>query len=299
MKPLLVLGGILALAGIAALVYVSIAPGKEPAARSDASAVPSATSPQPESPVIREPPAKEPLVRPPSSITTLEISSVKADEELINELPNYPNLEVLGIHCLENLPALPDEIGKLTRLKELNMDEGNGCSMNPILPESIGTLQSLEKLNLAGAQDPRDVVAQEKRSSERHKFPASISELKNLAYLNLGRNGMQEIPPFVKDLPKLQVFDFSWNMEVKEIPAFLTDLHELTTLRLESDGLTDLPQFLNQLPNLRKISLGNNCSITQNPAKRQDLERRFPKVTFDFQDEYECSQEETPASPSK
>ncbi len=160
--------------------------------------------------------------------------------------------------------------------------------MNPSLPESIGNLHSLKKLDLTGAQDPRDVELQEKRSSEYHKFPASMSELKSLTYLSLGRNGMREIPSFVRDLHKLQVLDFSWNMEVKEIPAFVAELRDLTTLNLESDDLTYLPQFLTQLPKLREISLGNNCAITQNPAKQQELKHRFPKVKFNFQDEYDC-----------
>jgi hypothetical protein len=287
MKRSLAVWVILALSGIAVLLYVLIAPRRESPGTSNASAVPSATSAPQNSP-IKETPTQGPLLRPPSTITTLEISPDKSNEELMNEISNYPNLEVLRIHCLEDLATLPDDLGKLTRLKELNMDEGNECAMNPILPESIGNLHSLKKLDLTGAQDPKDVESQEKRSSEYHKFPASMSKLKGLTYLNLGRNGMREIPAFVRDLPKLQVFDFSWNMEVKEIPAFMAELRNLTTLNLESDDLTDLPQFLTQLPKLREISLGNNCAITQNPVKRKDLEHRFPKVRFDFQDEYDC-----------
>ena len=67
----------------------------------------------------------------------------------------YPNLEMLSITCVESLPALPDEIGQLKKLRELSLNNGNGCSMNPELPESIGNLHALEKLDLYGAQDPR------------------------------------------------------------------------------------------------------------------------------------------------
>ena len=68
----------------------------------------------------------------------MEIYTVNENEELINELGNYPNLEVLKIHCLEDLQVLPDAIGTLSKLKELNMDEGNGCAMNPSFPKPLG-----------------------------------------------------------------------------------------------------------------------------------------------------------------
>ena len=157
--------------------------------------------------------------------------------------------------------------------------------MNPVLPESIGNLQSLEKLVLYGAQDPRDPGAQPR---ERHKFPPSMSQLKNLTYLDLGRNGLNEIPSFVQDLPNLRELRFKWNMQLKEVPAFLSNLRELTTLQLDADGLSDLPDFLNTLPKLTRISLGYNCKITQNAAKMRELKRRFPKIRFDFTNMYDC-----------
>jgi len=213
----------------------------------------------------------------------LEISEKNA--KLLEHIGEYSDLEVLSISCLESLQALPDSIGKLTNLKELIIDNGNGCSMNPVLPETIGNLRSLEKLTLYGAQDPREPPPQ---PAERHKFPRGMSQLKNLVYLDLGRNGLDEIPLFVKDLPRLRELGFAWNMKLKEIPMFITNLRELRTLKLDSDGLDDLPVFLNSLPNLSRITLGNNCRITQNPAKMKDLKRRFPRVTFDFSDEYDC-----------
>jgi Leucine-rich repeat (LRR) protein len=115
-----------------------------------------------------------------------------------------------------------------------------------------------------------------------------MSQLKNLMYLDLGRNGLEEIPPFVKDLPRLRELRFQWNMKLKEVPGFISNLRELTTLQLDADGLDDLPDFLNTLPELARISLGDNCKITQNVAKMKDLKRRFPKVTLDFTDEYDC-----------
>lgn len=223
----------------------------------------------------------------PSTIKTLEISEQNA--ALLERLKDYPNLEVLSIRCVEASQALPDSIGTLRELKELRIDNGNGCSMNPVLPESIGNLQSLEKLVLYGAQDPRPVGDTfGPQPTERHRFPKSMSQLKNLTYLDLGRNGLEEVPSFVKDLPRLKELRFAWNMNVKALPPFLGELRELRTLRLDADGLTDLPNFLTHLPKLTRITLGDNCEITQSGTKKSALKRRFAHIELDFNDEYDC-----------
>jgi len=225
-----------------------------------------------------------------SSKTTAAAASEKALEiseenaSLLDHIGDHGGLEVLSITCIENLQSLPDSIGRLTKLKELKMNNGNGCSMNPMLPESIGNLRSLERLDLYGGQDPRNSGPQ---PGERHKFPRSMSQLKSLTYLDLGRNGLDEIPSFVKDLPQLRELRFEYNGELKEIPEFLSELPELKRLRLNSDGLEDLPDFLNKAPKLSQISLGENCEITQSPTKMKALQARFPKIHFDFEDEYD------------
>jgi Leucine-rich repeat (LRR) protein len=213
---------------------------------------------------------------------TLEISEDNAT--LLNHIGDYSDLEVLSIRCIEILRVLPDSIGKLTRLKELRMDNDKECAMNPVLPESIGHLHSLERLILFGAQDTRNPGLQ---PMERHKFPRGMSQLRNLVYLDLGRNGLDQIPVFVKDLPKLKELRFEYN-NLKEMPSFISNLSELKTLVLNGNDLNDLPDFLATLPRLTQISIGRNCAITQNEARMNNLERRFPKVAFDFTDEYDC-----------
>jgi len=91
----------------------------------------------------------------------------------------------------------------------------------------------------------------------------------------------------VKDLPKLRELGFEYN-ELKEVPAFLSKLSVLTTLRLAGNDLNDLPDSLSALPGLIRVTLGNNCRITQNPGRMKALQERFPKVKFNFDDEYDC-----------
>jgi len=223
--------------------------------------------------------------QPAVSAKTLKIS--QQNQSLLGRLGNYPDLEILSISCLEDLRVLPDSIGKLAKLKQLIVDNGNGCSMNPLLPASIGNLQLLEKLVLFGAQDPGTGSERRVQPKERHKLPESMSQLKNLSYLDLGRNDLSEIPTFIKDFPRLRELRFQAN-KLKTVPSFIVNLHQLSTLMLDANDLDDLPSFLNTLPKLTRVTLGNNCSITQNAVKMNALKRTFPRVKFDFTDEYDC-----------
>jgi hypothetical protein len=60
----------------------------------------------------------------------------RQNARLLENIGGYSDLEVLSISCVAGVRSLPDSIGKLTRLKELITDNGNGRSMNPLLPES-------------------------------------------------------------------------------------------------------------------------------------------------------------------
>jgi Leucine-rich repeat (LRR) protein len=162
---------------------------------------------------------------PPVIVKTLTINEENAF--LLKKLKDYQDLEALSIVCVESLQDIPDDIGQLGRLRELNLNNGNGCAMNPRLPESLGKLHALENLDLYGGQDPSPVGDHYgPQPTQRHPFPKSMSQLTNLRYLDLRRNGLDEIPDFVKDLPNLKELGFDWNMQIKGLPRFLANLPE-------------------------------------------------------------------------
>lgn len=141
------------------------------------------------------------------------------------------------------------------------MNNGKGCSMNSKLPDSIGNLTQLQVLNLSGAQDPRG--GGKKMVGARHQLPKSLAKIKTLETLDLSRNGYSKIPPVVAQMPALK------------------------HLRLNFNSLDALPPWLAK-SSIVKISLGDNCKITSQPQKQKEIAKRFPRIQFDFSNEYDC-----------
>jgi Leucine-rich repeat (LRR) protein len=193
------------------------------------------------------------------NVKTLEISNSKNESQL-QKIGEYKSLKNLTINCLESLQEIPDAIGELKYLEELNMDNGNGCAMNPQLPSSLGNLSQLKMLNLAGAQDNRIG----KQVGPRHKLPESMSKLTKLDTLNLSRNGLTEIPEIILKMPNLRALAFEFN------------------------DLADLPDWLVKMPKLESISLGGNWKISCSSSKQAKLQKRFPKISLSFHNEYDC-----------
>ncbi len=193
------------------------------------------------------------------------------------------NLEKLEMSCLEKLEDLPVEIGKLRKLEELIIDNGNGCQMNIAVPRSIGQLENLKVLTLYGALDPREIGSEQPlRPSRIKRLPPTIANLRNLEELDLGRNGLRSVPVEIASLHKLKRLGLDYN-RVREIPSSIGNLKNLRELSLRSNGGVKLPQSLAALRGLR-VYLGNNFLKLKD---QQQLRRRFPGIVFAFDNEFE------------
>lgn len=193
------------------------------------------------------------------------------------------NLEALEMACLEKLEDLPEEIGALRKLRELIIDNGNGCSMNVLLPRSIGRLENLRVLRLYGALDGRDLNDEGGASKHRSKpLPETLTNLVRLEELDLGRNGLTAVPPQVGSLRGLKKLGLDYN-EVRVLPSFVGNLTKLEELTLNSNGGVRLPDSLAGLKGLR-VFMGNNKLTLR---EQRSLRSRFPSAVFNFENEYD------------
>jgi Leucine-rich repeat (LRR) protein len=122
-------------------------------------------------------------------------------------------------------------------------------------------------------------------------LPATIAKLRNLEELDLGRNGLQTIPPEISNLKNLKKLGLDYN-NLHDIPSFIGELKNLREFSIRSNGGIKLPQSLSKLSGLR-ISIGNNYLKLKDQA---ELRRQFPSATFDFENEYDddAANEESP-----
>ncbi|MFL6253390.1 MAG: leucine-rich repeat domain-containing protein [Pyrinomonadaceae bacterium] len=198
-------------------------------------------------------------------------------------LGSLVNLEALEMACLEKLVDLPEEIGKLSKLEELIIDNGNGCSMNVSLPRSIGRLTNLRVLRLYGALDGREVGAETPARPARNKpLPDTLANLQKLEELDLGRNGISTVPAVVASLQGLKKLSLDYN-DLHELPSFVGELKNLQELSLNANGGMRLPQSLAGLKGL-KVYMGNN-KLTL--VAQKQLRARFPDAVFSFENEYD------------
>jgi hypothetical protein len=226
----------------------------------------------------------EQALRSPEKVRRLTLQQEDAAmKHLPAGLGTLVNLEALELACLENLEDLPEEIGRLSKLKELVIDNGNGCSMNVSLPRSIGRLTNLRVLRLYGALDGRDVGAEDSaRAGRTKRLPDTLADLRGLEELDLGRNGIRSVPPQVASLRGLKKLSLDYNA-IREVPSFVGELKSLEELSLNANGGARLPQSLAGLKGL-KVFMGNNRLTL---AAQKALRARFPRAVFSFENEYD------------
>ena len=195
-----------------------------------------------------------------SSIST-EIGLITNLTSLIlenNNLTTLPN-EIWELEELEtlylsnnNLGTIPEEISQLNNLTILEL-EGNGLTE---ISDGITQLYNLTSLSL--------------EKNEITNIPLDIAGLFSLNHLNLSNNNITSIFGFIFTfISQLTILELGGN-GLTNIPNEIEDLTNLTVLSLEDNELASIPVEMGQLINLTTLSLENN-NLTTIPQEVCDL----------------------------
>ena len=152
---------------------------------------------------------------------------------------------------------MPEELGSLTNLKRLELDNNK---LTGEMPMELGNLGNLEILLLGSNQLTGGI-------------PMELGSLSNLQRLELGSNQLTgEVPMELGDLSSLEIMTLSFNQLTGEIPSELSELSNLETLFLRGNRLTgEVPTGLGSLSNLRRLELDGNQLTGEIPTELGNL----------------------------
>ncbi len=214
------------------------------------------------------------------AVTGLNLSNAKL-EVFPEEILELKHIRVLKF-WENNLSSLPDEIGQLEYLQELELS-WNQFDIFPIgitglkelrelnfyhnrislLPSKIGKLSKLERLHI----DSNQVT----------ELPLEMCTLVNLKYLFLDHNKIRSLPPELEALDNLIILSLEKN-EIQLFPLEIAKIKSLKRLDLGYNRISELPRDILQLE--KRIILyiyGHETGINlyDNPIP-------FPRSVFNF-----------------
>jgi internalin A len=160
------------------------------------------------------------------------------------------------------LATLPPEIGRLTWLSVLELDDNRLTS----LPDEFKNLTSLACLYLKGNQfktvpsqlgSLEGLVELDLDSNQITTLPPLLWRLTDLRGLYVGQNKIANLPSGVGRLTKLQHLNLSSN-KLKALPAEFGELDELEHVFLFLNEIASLPPELGRLTSLKQLDLFGN-----------------------------------------
>lgn len=169
-----------------------------------------------------------------STLPPVEIRAIVELQDLLNQRINYvvdvyyegdfPGIKVQNNHVVAlnlsscDLKSLPDSIGYLARLEDLDL-----CSNELTeLPETISNLKNLKELNIGH----NNLV----------RIPNSIGKLTNLERLWIGDNNIMELPETIWGLKKLKPVDSDFFDTPGLEATALTKIYRLKYIENQKEG---------------------------------------------------------------
>ncbi len=193
-------------------------------------------------------------------IRELTLNRIRAEESLPESILSLSMLEKLVITPSHRHISIPDNIGVLTNLKELEIH-------NIIkIPKTLNELKNLEKLTISSKVPLQDLSGLTRLRELKLTLPetGNLNGLETLHSLNSLTlyNPSKELLLQISKIPKLENLELYY-IKSNEIPESLGKLKSLKSLKISnSPKLEKLPKSLENLCNLQTLII-NYCSLSQ------------------------------------
>ncbi len=180
---------------------------------------------------------------------------------------------------------IPDEIGELTGLVEIDLSLGNftggipnvfwdmpnfyqlslrNCGLTGEIPSSLGSCPQFARLTVTGNQLTGTV-------------PASLAACTGLMHLLISSNNLSgPFPPVIESFEHLEQLEISRNDFSGPIPAWVASMEDLWWFFIDDNQFSGLTPFLGDKPNLTHFNISNN-PLTGN---LEDILGSYPTLQY-------------------
>lgn len=192
-----------------------------------------------------------------SSLLELRLLNNQLSGPIPISLTTIPGLSVIILNNNPLLTTIPPELGNISTLTILELQN---CQLTGSIPTELGNLSALTRLDLGGnfINGRQNTIIRNKLTGG---FPASLTNLTNLNFLNLSHNELTgTIPAGMSNLTNLSTLWLSGNyFTFGAFPAALLSLPNITTFYLSYCGITgNIPTTISDMPLLTSIYLDFN-----------------------------------------
>ncbi|KAH8942600.1 hypothetical protein BDL97_13G001300 [Sphagnum fallax] len=230
-------------------------------------------------------------------LRTLILSDCGALKELPEDIGKLLKLTELNLACCSSLKALPDSMFHLKELKHLDL---SGCVKLEILPMEFGKLQGLVELNLSNCPQlrclPDSIVHLSQLKTFRllnclnlKELPMEFGKLQSLVELELTCcDELECLPDSIVHLSQLKTLRLPWCEKLKELPARFGKLKSLVYLALTGcSQLGCLPKSLVNLSQLKIFRLVECNKLTNLPKEFGKLQS-LVELNLSYCSQLEC-----------
>lgn len=185
----------------------------------------------------------------------------------------YENLEFLEISCT-NTEEIPKELFNFKKLKKLYI---YSFGRKIIIPKEIKNLKKLEFLLIDGAKLEKSINLKSLENLSEVVLSRCViskrvlKQLKNVRILKINYCELNNIPPIVFDLKKIEKLDLSHN-KINQITEKVLKLETLRELVILDNKIDAIPSYVFDMSSLVLLDIsGNNVASIKFPINKKTM----------------------------